>query len=57
MPEENVKTLSMKFSKSTKGTHVYVDETPNTPITQIYIKKEGLSSQPPQEIEVTFKPK
>lgn len=57
MSEENVTTLTMKLSKSTKGTHVYVDDTPNTPITQIYIQKAGLPNQPPQEIEVTFKPK
>lgn len=51
------KTIVMKLSKSTKGTHVYVDESPNTPVTQIYIKKEGLSNPPPQEIELSFKAK
>jgi hypothetical protein len=53
----DVKTVVMKLTKSTKGTHVYGDETPNAPIPSVYIKKDALPGTPPQEIVLTFVPK
>ena len=46
--------VSMKFKKSTKGTHVFeaTDEQVDPPITVLYIRKTGLA-EPAQMIKVT----
>jgi len=37
--------VTMTFKKSTKGTHVYEDESPNTAIPTLYIKKAQLEKE------------
>lgn len=50
----SVKTFEMKLIKSTKGTHVYGDDSDNAIIPSVYIKKAGLPSTPPEVITVTL---
>ena len=47
------KTIKMEWSKSTKGTHVYASNEPDTPVPTIYIKKSGLPSEAPKSITLT----
>jgi hypothetical protein len=44
----------MTFGKSTKGTHVYRDESDQAPIPTLYIKKDALPTDPPLLITVTI---
>lgn len=44
--------LVLTLSKSTKGTHVYADASPNAPIPTLYIKRESLPTKPPEKITV-----
>jgi len=44
------KIIEMKWSKSTKGTHVYANNDSDTPVPTIYIKKSGLPEEPPKNI-------
>lgn len=44
--------LKMKLVKSTKGTHVYGDSSPDAPIPSVYIKRAALPQNPPQTIEI-----
>ena len=48
------KTIKMEWSKSTKGTHVYANNEPNTPVPTIYIKKTGLPAEAPKNITLTI---
>ena len=48
------KTIKMDLSKSTKGTHVYSNDEPDTPVTSIYIKRSGLPSDAPKNITLTI---
>lgn len=47
------KVIKMEWSKSTKGTHVYADNEPDTPVPTIYIKKSGLPAEAPRNITLT----
>ncbi len=44
----------MDWSKSTKGTHVYSNSEPDTPISTIYIKRSALPDKAPGEITLTI---
>lgn len=46
------KTISMKLSKSTKGTHVYNEVGDEPIIPTLYIKKSGLPDSPPKNINI-----
>jgi hypothetical protein len=48
------KVLTLKYSKSTKGTHVYTDASPEAPIPSVYIKRAALPASPPQTITLTL---
>ena len=48
------KTIEMTQVKSTKETHVYANEEPNTPVTSIYIKRSGLPDNAPENITLTI---
>lgn len=50
----SIKTFEMKLVKSTKGTHVYGDDSDNAIVPSVYIKKAGLPSDPPAVITVTI---
>jgi hypothetical protein len=43
--------MTLTLKKSTKGTHVYANE--DAYITQVYIRKEGLPTPPPQTVKIT----
>jgi hypothetical protein len=46
--------IKMQLTKSTKGTHVYGDSSPDAPIPSVYIKRAALPSNPPASIEITI---
>ena len=46
--------INMQLSKSTKNTHVYINEELKSAIPSIYIKKESMSNPPPKWITVSF---
>lgn len=48
------KTITMDWVKSTKGTQVYANNDPETPVTTIYIKRTGLPMEPPPKILLTI---
>jgi hypothetical protein len=48
------KTIKMNWSKSTKGTHVYANDEPGTPVSSLYIKRSGLPSEAPAIITLTI---
>jgi len=48
------KTIKMDWSKSTKGTHVYTNNEPDAPVSSIYIKRNGLPSNAPENITLTI---
>lgn len=48
------KTITMNWSKSTKGTHVYSSDEDDTPVSSIYIKRSSLPSEAPQNINLTI---
>ena len=47
-------TIKMEWSKSTKGTQVYANDDPQSPVSTIYIKRSGLPSDPPATITLTL---
>lgn len=49
--------VTMKFFKSTKGTHVYKDEDPDSHFSTAYISRKAFKGEPPAEITVTVKEK
>ena len=49
-----MKTIEMKLTKSTKGTHVYGDDSENAPVPTLYIKKGALPDKPPAKITVVI---
>ena len=48
------KTIKMEWTKSTKGTHVYSNDQPDSPVSTIYIKRSGLPSDAPATITLTL---
>ena len=46
--------IVMKFSKSTKGTHVYADSSEDAPVPTIYIKRAALPKTPPATVTLTI---
>jgi hypothetical protein len=48
------KVIKMEWSKSTKGTHVYANNEPDTVVPTIYIKKSGLPTEAPRNITLTL---
>lgn len=48
------KTINMNWTKSTKGTHVYANIEPDSPISSIYIRRSGLPSDAPGTITLTI---
>lgn len=46
--------IEMQWSKATKGTQVYTNNEPDTPVTTIYIKKAALPEEPPANIKLTL---
>jgi len=48
------KTVKMEWVKSTKGTHVYSNDEADTPVTSIYVKRNGLPTDPPAQISLTI---
>lgn len=49
------KTITMNWTKSTKGTHVYTNDENESPVSSIYIKRSSLPSEAPQSISLTIK--
>ena len=47
----------MKLTKSTKNTHVYEDDSENSAVPTLYIKKRALPDPPPEQIIVTIRAK
>jgi len=48
------KTIIMDWTKSTKGTHVYSNNEPDSPVSSIYIKRSGLPDEAPGSITLTI---
>ena len=48
------KVIEMTLTKSTKGTHVYGDDSDSAPIPTVYIKRGALPTKPPETIELTI---
>ncbi len=48
------KTIRMEWVKSTKGTHVYANDEPESPVSTIYIKRSGLPPDAPHNISLTI---
>lgn len=48
------KQLRLTLIKSTKGTHVYGDDSPEAAIPSVYIKKTALPDPPPKVLAVTL---
>lgn len=48
-------TLTLTYSKSTKGTHVYKDACDDAPVPSLYIRKSALAGDRPTTITVTIK--
>jgi len=48
------KTIKMQWTKSTKGTHVYANNESDTPVSSIYVKKNGLPTDAPNDIILTI---
>jgi len=48
------KTIKMDWTKSTKGTHVYSNNEPGSPVSTIYIKRSELPSDAPVTITLTL---
>jgi len=48
------KSIKMDWTKSTKGTHVYANNEPDTPVSTIYIKRSGLPDDAPKKISLTI---
>ena len=47
------KVIELKLVKSTKGTHVYGDDSEDAMIPSVYVKKHSLPSNPPEKLKVT----
>ena len=50
----SIKVLELKLVKSTKGTHVYGDDSEGAIIPTVYVKKTGLPSNPPETMTITL---
>jgi len=48
------KIIKMEWSKSTKGTHVYSNDESESPVSTIYIKRDGLPTEAPRNITLTI---
>lgn len=48
------KTMTLALTKSTKGTIVYGDLSPDAAIPSVYIKKSALPETPPPQITITL---
>lgn len=48
------KTIKMEWTKSTKGTHVYANNDPASPVSTIYIKRSGLPENAPSSVTLTL---
>lgn len=46
--------LELAYSKSTKNTHVYVDDKDGAPVPSLYIKRESLPTKAPEKLRVTI---
>jgi len=46
--------VKLQLSKSTKGTHVYKDDSPSAPIPTLYIKREAIEGLPATVANVTI---
>lgn len=47
------KPITLEYSKSTKGTHVYRDDNEDAPIPTLYIKRSALPAKAPEAITIT----
>lgn len=50
----SIKTIELNLVKSTKGTHVYGDDSDNAIIPTVYVKKSGLPTNPPKVLTLTL---
>jgi hypothetical protein len=48
------KTVTMEWTKATKGTHVYSCSDTDTPVASIYIKRNALPDKAPNNITLTI---
>jgi len=48
------KNVKMHWSKSTKGTHVYANDEPDSAVSTIYIKRSELPPEAPASITLTI---
>ena len=44
--------IEMNFTRSTKNTHIYTDDTEGTPIKTVYIIRDELPKTPPEVINI-----
>jgi hypothetical protein len=49
------KVLTLTLSKTTKGTHVYADDSADAAIPSVYVKKSALPDKPPVSIELVLR--
>lgn len=50
----SVKIVQLTLVKSTKGTHVYGDDSDNSIIPTVYVKKHGLPTKPPSKLTLSL---
>lgn len=46
--------VQLTFSKSTKGTHVYIAQLDTAAIQSLYVKRAALPTTPPEELLITI---
>jgi len=49
-----LKTIKLTYKKSTKGTHVYVDDSLDAPIPSLYVKRKALPEDAPKSLTITI---
>jgi hypothetical protein len=46
--------FELTLKKSTKGTHVYSNDSEDSPVPSLYIKKSALPDKPPVKISISI---
>lgn len=47
-------TATLSLTRSTKGTHVFSDESDNAPVPSLYVRKGAFNGEPPQSLTLTL---
>ena len=45
-----MKTIELKYLRSTKGTHVYTNNDDDTCVTTVYVKRHGVEGDPAKAV-------